>query len=294
MTLHVLDLFSGIGGFSLGLERAGMQTVAFCEIDPYAQRVLKKHWPHVPIYPDITKLTYDQLRADGINRIDVLCGGFPCQDISIAGKRAGITGKRSGLWKEFTRLIGEIRPQFAILENVTNLLAGDGGSWFGRILGDLAEIGYDAQWHCIPASAIGAPHRRDRVWIIAYSESCRKSDEQKSINQASVGAVTEPICRIGKRNFTDRGAFGQRITSIMEKVITNSNSKRVERQRPEQQTTGTNQCFRSDGWDTESPICRMAHGLPHGVDRLRGLGNAIVPQISELIGSAILESIQTS
>jgi DNA (cytosine-5)-methyltransferase 1 len=164
--MYVLDLFSGIGGFSLGLERAGMKTVAFCEIDPYCRKILAKHWPAVKIHDNIKQLDGKQY----VGTIDVICGGFPCQDLSTAGRQAGISGKRSGLWGELHRIIGEVRPRYAIVENVTNLLAGERGAWFGRVLADLASLGYDAEWHCIPASYVGAPHRRDRVWIVAYPQ----------------------------------------------------------------------------------------------------------------------------
>lgn len=162
--MRVLDLFSGIGGFSLGLERAGMRTVAFCEIEPYCRAVLRKHWPDVPIFEDVRKLT-----ASDVPGVDVICGGFPCQDISLAGKGAGLAGERSGLWREYSRLIGEIRPKFVIVENVAALL----GRGIGDVLGDLASLGYDAEWHCIPASAVGLPHIRDRVWIVSYPREKR-------------------------------------------------------------------------------------------------------------------------
>ncbi len=175
--LRVLDLFSGIGGFSLGLERTGgFQTVAFCEIEDYPRKVLAKHWPEVPIYDDVRTLTAERLARDGI-AVDVITGGFPCQDISVAGKQAGIgEGTRSGLWSEIARLVGELRPCYAIMENVTALLSGDRGRWFGRVRGDLAEVGYDCEWHCIPASELGAHHHRDRVWIVAYpnGKRCQK------------------------------------------------------------------------------------------------------------------------
>jgi DNA (cytosine-5)-methyltransferase 1 len=166
--VNVLDLFSGIGGFSLGLERAGMRTVAFCEIEPYCRAVLRKHWPNVPIYEDVRNLTADQLRADGIIP-DVICGGFPCQDISDAGKRVGIEGARSGLWHEYARLIGEVAPAWVIIENVPALRA----RGLDTVLRQLASLGRDAEWHCIPASAVGALHARDRAWIIAYPERNR-------------------------------------------------------------------------------------------------------------------------
>lgn len=162
--LRVLDLFSGIGGFSLGLERTGgFETVAFCEIEEYPRRVLQKHWPKVPIYHDVRELTADTLARDGI-AVDVICGGFPCQDISRAGLGAGLAGERSGLWGEFARLIGELRPSYAILENVAALL--DDG--MGTVLGDLASIGYDAEWQVISACSLGAPHMRQRVFAVAY------------------------------------------------------------------------------------------------------------------------------
>lgn len=165
--MKVLDLFAGIGGFTLGLERAGFETAAFCEIEPYAQKVLAKNWPGVKIYDDVRTITADRLISDGI-RVDVITGGFPCQDISVAGQQAGIEGERSGLWTECARLLGEIRPKYAIFENVTNLLNGHGGDWFKRVLWDISALGYDAEWHCIPASQLGAHHHRDRVWIICY------------------------------------------------------------------------------------------------------------------------------
>jgi len=176
--MNVLDLFSGIGGFSLGLERAGMKTVAFCEIEEYPRKVLAKHWPDVPIYNDVRELTGERLRTDGITGIDVICGGFPCQDISVAGNQKGIgEGTRSGLWSECARLLGDIRPQYAIFENVTALLSGNGGRWFEQVLWDISQVGYDAEWHCIPASELGAHHHRDRVWIIAYPADNRPSDK---------------------------------------------------------------------------------------------------------------------
>ena len=165
--LRVLDLFSGIGGFSLGLERTGgFETAAFCEIEEFPRKVLAKHWPNVPIYNDVRTLNAERLAADGIG-VDVITGGFPCQDLSIAGKQQGMgEGTRSGLWSEIVRLACELRPQFLIVENVANLLAGPverPGAWFGRVLGDLAECGFDAEWENIPASAVGAPDRKSVV-----------------------------------------------------------------------------------------------------------------------------------
>jgi DNA (cytosine-5)-methyltransferase 1 len=194
--VNVLDLFSGIGGFSLGLERAGMRTVAFCEIDPFCRRVLAKRWPAVPCYDDIRTLTAETLAANagsGDVQIDVICGGFPCQDISEAGLGAGLDGERSGLWSEFRRLIGEIRPRYAIVENVSALLA----RGIDRILGDMAELGYDAEWHCIPAAAVGLRHLRARIFVIASPAALVDTDEvsPRHLHAEALGRW-QPIFRI--------------------------------------------------------------------------------------------------
>lgn len=241
--LKVLDLFSGIGGFSLGLERTGgFETVAFCEIEPFPRRVLAKHWPGVPIYEDVRELTGARLAADGIE-VDVIAGGFPCQDISLAGKGAGIGGKQSGLWFEFLRLIGEVRPMFVIVENVAVLLR----RGLGDVLRGLAEAGYDAEWDCLPATFVGAPHNRDRVWIIAYPQR-HEQPRQESCFWAlgRMGRVEQPVS-------WDRY------------------------------------------WeDTLASLRGMDDGLSRSVDRTDGLRNAVVPQIPELIGHAILASMRES
>jgi DNA (cytosine-5)-methyltransferase 1 len=170
--MRFIDLFSGLGAFSLGLERAGHETAAFCEIAPYPRRVLAKHWPKVPCYHDVREITAARLAADGITA-NAICGGFPCQDISVAGKGAGIEGERSGLWSEFARLIGELGPEIAIIENVARLVR----LGLGRVLGDLASMGYDAEWGPLPASFAGAPHKRQRLWIIAYPERGERRQE---------------------------------------------------------------------------------------------------------------------
>lgn len=186
--LKVLDLFSGIGGFSLGLEATGgFQTVAFCEIDPFCRRVLAKHWPGVPILDDV--------RTDRFPDADIIVGGFPCQDVSRAGKRAGVSGERSGLYRELVRAVRLVGPKYAILENVAALLA-DG---MGDVLGDLAEGGACVEWDCVPACALGAPHERDRVWIVAHANGvrCEGANQQKrgrtpEAEQVAVGAECAP------------------------------------------------------------------------------------------------------
>lgn len=195
--LTVMDLFSGIGGFSIGLESTGgFKTASFCEIDPFCRRVLAKHWPEVPCHDDVRTRQFVEGEAD------VIVGGFPCQDISRAGKRAGLSGERSGLYRELVRAIRVVRPKFAIVENVAALL-GDG---LDVVLGDLAEIGFDAEWDCIPACAVGAPHERDRVWIVAHASSAgfdgRPSEglrrEARDIAQGSTQS----------RDFREMGAAG--------------------------------------------------------------------------------------
>ena len=231
--MNVLDLFSGIGGFSLGLERAGMKTVAFCEIDPFCQKVLKKHWPDVPIFNDVRNLDYEKIEAD------IIAAGFPCQDISYAGKGAGLSGERSGLWWKVRRAIRLVRPRLALLENVAALL----NRGMGAVLGSLSSIGYDTEWHCIPACSVGAPHKRERVWILANDRSERKQ-----------GVMPQQVQR-------------QQIFSWCENV------RRVEDlpNRPDLYT---------------STLCRSGNGISK---RLDSCGNAVVPQIPEIIGRAIME-----
>lgn len=241
--MKVLDLFSGIGGFSLGLERAGMETVAFCEFDEHARKVLKKHWPDVPIFEDVRLLDGKPFRGT----VDVVCGGFPCQDLSVAGKKAGFSGERSSLYREMLRIIGECRPRFAIFENVTGLLTGERGRWFAQFLYDLAQIGYDAEWHCISASELGAIHHRDRVWVVAYTNLQRCKGRSK-VENALHDKIFQSL-RDGKRN--------SQLSNNSEPGVRGSND-----------------------------------GVPQRLDRprLKQLGNAVVPQIPEIIGKAIMEA----
>ena len=159
----VLDLFSGIGGLSLGLHWAGMRTAGFCEPDPFCRRVLARHWPGVPIYPDIRELSAERLRHDRI-RPDLICGGFPCQDASLAGRGAGIEGARTGLWAEMARLVAECRPRWVLAENVPGLRSRGAD----RVLADLAALGYACWPLVVGAVHAGAPHRRRRVWLLAH------------------------------------------------------------------------------------------------------------------------------
>lgn len=262
--LRVLSLFAGIGGFDLGLERTGgFKTVAFCEIEPFAVRVLNKNWAGVPVYDDVRTLTGERLAADGI-AVDVICGGFPCQDLSVAGRRAGIEAERSGLWTELARLVREIRPQYVLVENVGGLLAGPSeypGRWFGRVLGDLAEIGYDAEWDCIPAAAIGAPHLRDRVWLMAYPQ---QEQRVRPVFDADHAAET------ARRNATEWL----------------QNGVRPEMGTPLRSIPGR--------WMDQPDPVGVADGVSDWPHRLAALGNAVVPQIPELIGRAILQTMEAA
>lgn len=252
--LKVLDLFAGIGGFSLGLERTGgFETVMVCEIEKARHPVLKKHFPKAIIHEDVKTLNHKTISANGIQRIDVITGGFPCQDISVAGKRAGINeGTRSGLWSECLRLTSELRPKYAIFENVANLLSGPSeqrGGWFSRILCDLASIGYNAEWENIPAAAMGAPHLRQRVWITAYPPEERPPSLLQSI-------------------YYKKG-FGEWEFNPSPLLL---------------------RAFSGDVRAADSYGIRKDDGFQAVMDRLSACGNAVVPQIPELIGHAILEA----
>ena len=243
-----LDLFSGIGGFALAARWMGWETVAFCEIESYPQAVLRKHWPDVPIFPDVRNLDATQLA--GLGRIDIITGGFPCIDISSAGKKIGIKGEHSGLWTEFARIIGEVRPAYVVVENVPDLRA----RGLGDVLGDLASLGHDAEWHCIPATYIGAPFSgqgRDRIWIVA----CPNIG----------GCIGTGVSRQETRPALFGASWGNR------------NSR------------GTSDARRNH-WQSEPGIPRVVDGIPSRVDRIRAIGNAIVPQVAWQIFQAIEDS----
>ena len=259
--MNVLDLFSGIGGFALGLESVGFQTVAFCEQDGYARRVLKKHWPETWIYEDIRTLTAKRLKADGIGPIDLICGGFPCQDISCAGKGAGIEGSRSGLWSEMHRIIREVKPRWVIAENVPALRCRGAN----RVLGDLETAGYTTWPLVVGALHAGAKHRRQRVWIVAHAAG--RDERNVSANVGGGGSRRLP---------SDLGSTGH---AAHPPSIRRSRFRTI-------QSAHALQC--SATWQTEPDVGRVADGVPARVDRLRCLGNAVVPQVVAMIGAAIL------
>lgn len=283
--MKVLDLFSGIGGFSLGLERAGMETVAFCEFDKHAQKVLKKHWPHIPIHEDIRELDGTQYKG----AIDVVCGGFPCQDLSGAGLQEGFKGERSSLYREMLRIISECMPRYAIFENVTGLLTGDNGRWFAKFLYDLAEIGFDAEWHCISASELGAPHHRDRVWIIAYPSSLQCDGQKVGAQERTQRKIHESGGCSGANDVANTDSIGSK-TGVATKggpregksTISEYLSYEIGRERAKQ---------RLGWWSVEPGMGRVANGIQNRSHRLKQLGNSVVPQIPEAIGRAIMKQM---
>jgi DNA (cytosine-5)-methyltransferase 1 len=232
------SLFAGIGGFDLGFERAGIKTVWQVEIGPFCRKVLERHWPNVERFNDVK-----ECGADNLSRVDVVTGGFPCQDISQAGERAGIEGSRSGLWSEMWRIICDLRPQFVVVENVSALLE----RGMERVLHDLALGGFDAEWRVLSACQFGAPHTRERVFIVAYPtgyglEGAGRSEEDGERLDAWQAPETAPTpLRLGIWGNGTRSFAG------------------------------------------------MAHRVPNRMERLRGHGNVVIPQIAEWIGRRIVE-----
>jgi DNA (cytosine-5)-methyltransferase 1 len=361
--VNVGSLFTGIGGFDLGLERAGMRVVWQCEQDEFCRRVLARHWPGVPCYPDVRALVADAdatsparfqekcgdaekeatglrvgvaERSSGVDMpvcvpsVDVLCGGFPCQDISLAGKGAGIDGTRSSLWGEYARLVGELRPRYVIVENVAALLV----RGLRRVLGDLAALGYDAEWDCLPASAFGAPHRRDRFWLVAYPNGegepgrplneeqgrgllvprgSANEDEGRTLADADIGrhGLPKERLRAGRDGPIDGGKPGYVADAEVEPIGTGlreDEPRRIGRGRsgdgggtvvqdadecalqPWRVGGRAAQTGGPEWWAVEPPVGRVAHGVPDRLDQLAALGNALVPQIAEWLGRRIIEA----
>jgi len=323
MTLKILDLFSGIGGFSYAAERlvGGFETVAFCEIDPYCQKVLKKHWPDVPIHNDVRRLADE---ADGYRGlVDVVCGGYPCQGFSVAGDRKGQEDDRY-LWPEMLRIIKAARPRFVIGENV----AGHITLGLDTVLSDLAQQDYTARAFVIPACAKDAKHRRDRVWIVGHSEHYGSSstevtgsdakDEGRSQkgqkqakqsegtsrstsdavleNTASIKCNTRPEKQASLREVqSNRGERNHSCGSSEAHTsnATNPNSKRGKRVGKKQEHKKSFRLrnrkaqWRESRWEPEPRILRVAYGIPNRLDRIKSLGNSVVPQVVAEIFTAI-------
>lgn len=255
--LTVGSLFSGIGGMDLGLERAGMRVVWQCENDPYASRVLAKHWPDVPNYGDVTAVDWST-----VERPDVLAGGFMCTDLSSVGRMGGMGGStRSGTtWRELARAVVLLRPRYVLVENVPILLTGDGGRWFATVLGQLAACGYDAEWDCVPASAVGAPHGRNRVFVVAYPNGVGRDANVFPTGSISKGFQTQ------SQRVSDwqRGIPIRSPTSGRLRLLPNPSIVRMD--------DGLSPRLVRLGWR----------------DALRGYGNAVVPAVAELVGRLIV------
>jgi DNA (cytosine-5)-methyltransferase 1 len=262
--LRLLDTFSGIGGFSLAAKWVGgFQTVQFVEIEPYCQKVLAHHWPSVPIHNDITTF-YPELGF-----CDVITGGFPCQDVSNAGKQAGIKiGTRSGLFYELMRVVRAIRPQFVILENVAAITS----NGLGTVLGELAEAGYDTEWACISAADVGACHNRERAWIVGCSRN--------SAGNAGVSLLRDSA-NSRSLDLERRWPARQRITKA---------SGRSRRALWRYQGS-----LLSPDWRTylSEPVLRRGDdGLSSRVHRLKALGNSVVPQVAMIPLARVIQLAQ--
>jgi len=337
--LRHLDLFSGIGGFSLGLEATGgFETVAFCEIEEFPRQVLQKHWPHVKQYKDIKELTYDKLKADGLGSIDIITGGYPCQPFSQAGRKKGEQDPRH-LWPEYFRLIKECRPSFVIGENVSGHLK----LGLDSVLADLEGEGYATRTFSISAASIGANHKRERVWIVANANGSRNQSEKSGSSEkkkeketgnrqdnssprissgtnkifseqrktsmehanfrSQVQFLVEDTRRrswreqfTGNKESTGRGTFKtaersthtNKITGSSEGAETLANAKRVHVQ-GQHDGPGKRKPWRESWWTIEPDVGRVAHGIPARVDRLKALGNSLVPHIPYYIGLSLLE-----
>lgn len=302
--MNVGSLFSGIGGFELGFERAGMRVSWQVEQDAYCRAVLAHHFPDAARYEDVREVGIDNLAP-----VDLICGGFPCQDLSSAGRGAGIDGARSGLWSEFARIVRELRPRYVVVENVPALLTGKGKRWdrgpIGRVLGDLAEARYDAEWACLSAREFGAPHLRKRVWIVAYpardAEAGAASEPRAERQRARAGGQRSGAADLadtdterqqggagelgppGRGELEDGGGAGGELPDA---EGSGREARGADRLGEDQPPEGPS---RPGWWSAEPGVGRVADGVPHRVDRLAALGNALVPQIAEWIGRRILE-----
>ena len=324
--LKHLDLFSGIGGFSLGLESAGLvETVAFCDFDQYCQKVLKKNFPGVPVYGDVKELNHDKLKADGIDQIDIITGGYPCQPFSVAGRKKGEEDPRH-VWPEMFRLIQELRPTWVIGENV----GGHIKLGLDSVLENLESEGYSARTFSISASSIGANHKRERVWIVAHSNEMQrqflcgqKSEQRQETFEGTSERSGTPISmanseRLGRTEGTEKSKELEREESSdqldhcgegctkCQSCQTMANSEGSEGnvndsnggngKAPQEELFGEHGSASgvSAWWSVEPSVGRVAHGVPDRVDRLKCLGNSVVPQIPYVIGLSLKKIIENN
>jgi DNA (cytosine-5)-methyltransferase 1 len=314
MTLTFGSLFAGIGGFDLGFERAGLVCKWQVEIDSFCRKVLAKHWPDVRRHDDVRTFPEGDPEAW---KVDVICGGFPCQDISLAGRRAGLKGERSGLWWEFARIVRLLRPRYVVVENVPGLLAAESEEEqapVGCVLGELAECGYNAEWACIPASAFGSTQQRYRVFIIAYPQGQRDGFRVLPARWREEGEGAGDL--VGSSDGVGANCFGPWTEHDADPYGERSQEEWLG-WRPEEEITadlggqgaaevaepfgprapsqpsGRDSPFVGSGWwDAEPQVVRMVHGIPRRLvrDSIRGLGNCVVPQVAKWIGRRLIEA----
>ena len=288
MVLKLLDLFSGIGGFSYAAEKivGGFETTQFVEVDPYCQSVLRKNFPNTPIHDDIRTFTAKP------GQFDVFTIGFPCQDLSVAGKQRGINEQtRSGLFYESIRLLREVRPRFALFENVRNLLSHKKGETFQEVLFQIAKAGYDAEWSVISARDLGACHLRERIWIVAYTNDYGSSTSKRiRVNDKTNSITQEGQNKTSKSERSSESTGSRTIQSTSETSdSTNSYGSRTQSNCESLEEPIWKHAFLNSkerrtlspdwtGYVSEPSLCRGDDGLRGRVARLKALGNSIVPQ----------------
>ena len=321
MKLRHLDLFSGIGGFSLGLEATGgFETVAFCDIEKYCLEILEKRYPGVPRYTNIKELNHDTIKTDGVFPIDIITGGYPCQPFSVAGRKKGEKDPRH-LWPEMFRLVQELRPSWVIGENVSGHIK----LGLDTVLKNLESEGYAARTFSISASSIGANHQRERVWIVANSRqherglepsgnkegigrgSSEKTEWSTNADQTSGssqrGEIMADTKNIGSILSSHEGEQQGNSTRCSEgqsegdgQTMANTSSERTSRgetRREDAENVGQSSRRPWNGWwDIEPDVGRVANGVPKRVDRLKSLGNSLVPSIPYYIGLSILQTYE--
>jgi len=296
MKLSVLDLFSGIGGFSLGLESTGgFETIGFVENDKFCQKVLKKHWSNINIEEDIRNVKGTNYKAD------VVTGGFPCQPFSVAGKRKSTEDDRY-LWDEMLRVVKETKPRWVIGENVEGIVNINDGLVLRQVLNDLENQGFQSQCIIIPASGVGAWHQRKRIWIMAYSDSNRHISEIRRGNGEEKGIPVQDR----EKDSTSRQSIGTSdVWQTNKEYVPNANIKGLERHRDEYELReakqeknfiwSSNDGTKKSWWQIESELCGVPNGVSYELDkdrsnRIKALGNSIVPQIARQIGLAIINA----
>ena len=282
--MRVLDLFSGIGGFSLGLEAAGMETVAFCEQNKFCQKILAQHWPTLPIHSDITELNGHEYRGS----VELVCGGFPCQPFSVAGKQLGAEDDRA-LWPEMLRVIREVAPRWVIGENVSGIIPME----LNKVLSDLEGEGYTCWTFVLPASSVDAHHRRDRVWVVAHSECGLRGkrivgkygDQSDERGEATQRRNNPEGSRLDGETVPHPHGSHQQRGSVSIGIQSEHSNPDFSGDTRGQQTAPV--------WLAEPNVGRVANGVPNRSHRLKALGNAVVPPLVAEIGRIVMEFDQT-